>query len=299
MSSCEACERLKELNPDFYINGMSDAICNSLMANKGLTAALGHDNCEDLHDMVECLIGSMVVKVDMQDFCSWEEFAKELAERLMNMLEALVCSDCGQWINIDDLWEEIRNIWININAIWNKINDLQNQINNINTEITNIKNDITNIKNDITNIKNDIKLINDKIKELQDQIDDIRNNLVSQDGYFSVTKVHRTTVPKGKFIDVSIGGNQLWFSGSGGAEIVITIPVTEMDLVDGIVAQPRVAANKVHGVTVAVQSAVLSPDGNTYTVNFDTYLIKGIPGDEFPYNCPIDFIVFGRKKFIT
>lgn len=293
LNPCESCAKLKEQNPEFTQNGISASHCNSLKNDTGLKPSLGHDNCEDLGDIIDCMLGSVVQQLEGSNPCTWRKFATQLMANLHNIMEANLCSECGQWISIHELerqvallWAEIALIWAQINALWAKVNDLQSQINAINTEITNIKNQIT--------------IINGKLVDMQDQIDDIENNIVDQDGYFAVQKVHRTTVAKTKFIDVSEAGNTIWFSGAPGqGESFISIPVTEMDLVDGIVAQPRVVGNKVHAVTVAVQSAVLSPDGNTYTVNFDTYLIEGIPGDEFPYNCPVDFIVFGRKKFNT
>lgn len=121
---CESCEKLKKENADFILNGVTEAICASLMSNTGLTKALGHKNCEDLKDIVECLIGQQLDKIEGFDICDWETFTKEFLANLKTTLDALVCSDCGQWLEIEKLWIEIGKIWEEINNIKNQLHSL-------------------------------------------------------------------------------------------------------------------------------------------------------------------------------
>lgn len=130
------------------------------------------------------------------------------------------------------------------------------------------------------------------IWELLRRIDELES-IVYPDGFLTVTKVHRYTVPVEKFVTTT-GSNTVWWSGSTATgESYIQIPVSEMDIVDAVVAQPRVVGNRVHAVTVAIQTA--ERVGDTYHVNFDTYEIQGDNGN-YPFAVPIDFVVTGRKR---
>lgn len=121
-------------------------------------------------------------------------------------------------------------------------------------------------------------------------------SIISKDGYVTVTEIYTYTIPVRKFIPTS-GGNVIQFSGSPDqGEDFIEIPISQMDLVDTVIAQPQVVGDKVHAVTVAIQSAVLK--GSKYVVNFDAYEIEGnnSVGNNIPFAVPIKFVVFGRKK---
>lgn len=128
------------------------------------------------------------------------------------------------------------------------------------------------------------------------KIHEIENIIVDNDGYRSVTKIYTYTVPITKF-KANTGGNVMQWSGASElGEDYINIPVSEMDIVDAVVGQPQVAGNKIHAVTVAIQSAVHI--GDNYQVNFDCYEIQGDPnpGNDIPFEVTIKFVVFGRKK---
>ncbi|MGL4695173.1 hypothetical protein [Enterococcus larvae] len=225
---CSACEGLKEYAPNFVVNGITDKECNSLQNDTGLNPDLApkHNNCQDMNDMLDCLVGTLQDKLPAYDVCDWKEYMDQLMTNLYNMQKALICSDCGQW---------------------------------------------------------------KKIHEIEDI-------LVSQDGYITVTRTYKHTVPITKFVDAGNTITPIQYSGSIGAgESYISIPVSEMDLVDTVVAQPQVVGGRVHSVTVAIQTA--EKVGNNYEVNFDVYEIKSNLADSnFPYAVPINFIVVGRKK---
>lgn len=115
-----------------------------------------------------------------------------------------------------------------------------------------------------------------------------------------VFKKYTYTVPAEKFVDESgdLTGCKIWFSGSPAMdECYISIPVSEMDTVVGVWAQPKVVGGKPSPVTCAVQSYV--KQGNNLIVNFDAFEIIALPQYiNAPYALTIDFLVVGTRKMI-
>ena len=226
---CSACENLKEYATNFVVNGITDKECGSLKNDTGLNPELAvlHNSCEDLNDLLNCLIGAQQDKLPAFDVCDWKEFMNELLSNMYNMQKAMICSECGQW---------------------------------------------------------------SKIHEIEDI-------LISRDGYVTVTKTYEYVVPVEKFIDSGNPKTTIFWSGSPLlGESFINIPVSEMDIVDTVVAQPQVVVDRAHSVTVAIQEA--EKIGDHYRVNFDTYEIQASMEESqiFPFAVPIEFIVVGRKK---
>lgn len=129
---CSACNKLKEQNAEFVLNGITISMYNSLKENKGLKASLGHTNCEDLNDMNDCLLGSLYDKIEAYDVCDWREFMKEYLANQQSINTALIASDCGQW-------EEINKIWIEINNIKKGLGDAQGALTKILNKLVEIK----------------------------------------------------------------------------------------------------------------------------------------------------------------
>ncbi|WP_236674768.1 hypothetical protein [Enterococcus sp. BWR-S5] len=231
--NCSACGALKEYAPNFVANGITDKECNSLQKDTGLNPDLAvlHNNCEDLNDLLDCLIGTHQEKLPAADICDWKSYLDDLMSNLKNMHKAMICSDCGQW---KMLWELLK------------------------------------------------------------RIEDLEKIVIDRDGYVTVTKTYHHTVPVEKFMKVGSNNMMYWSGAPSVGESFINIPVAEMDIVDTVVAQPQVVGNRVHAVTVAIQSAARI--GDNYNVNFDTYELEGFSDPEYPYSVPVDFIVVGRKK---
>lgn len=108
---CSACTDLREYAPNFVQNGVDATVCGSLMNNHGLNPSLTslHSNCEDLHDVNDCLIGRMTDELEAYDVCDWKEFMQKHNSNLYELLKALICSDCGQWARIETLCALIMN----------------------------------------------------------------------------------------------------------------------------------------------------------------------------------------------
>ncbi|MBL1227963.1 hypothetical protein IW492_01805 [Enterococcus sp. BWB1-3] len=96
---CLACENLKEYAPNFVVNGITEKECSSLHNNMGLNPELAvlHENCEDLNDMLDCLIGALQEKLPSYDVCDWKEYTDELMSNIYNLQKAIICSECGLW----------------------------------------------------------------------------------------------------------------------------------------------------------------------------------------------------------
>lgn len=126
-TNCVACDDLKEYAPDFIQNGVTDDICTSLKNDTGFNASDDRDDCKDLTDANDCLIGNMVNEVDDYEVCDWQPFMTKFIGNLYNLLHAFICAICGIWTNIHNLWTQINNIW-------KKLNELEEKIDNIGSD---------------------------------------------------------------------------------------------------------------------------------------------------------------------
>ena len=106
---CDACNELRNYAPNFVHNGTNEEVCASLMNNTGLNPGLTvlHDNCEDLHDVNDCLIGRMTDELDAYDVCDWQDFMKKHNSNLYETLKAMICNECGLWISLCESLDNI------------------------------------------------------------------------------------------------------------------------------------------------------------------------------------------------
>lgn len=110
MAHCEACEDLRQYAQNFLLNGITDKECKSLQENTGLNPNLSgalHKNCEDLNDINDCLMGSLGDELPAYDICDLKEYIDKLMKNQYNINKALICSDCGLWKKIEDLYERL------------------------------------------------------------------------------------------------------------------------------------------------------------------------------------------------
>lgn len=119
---CSACEELRQTAPNFVVNGMSDTECASLANNTGLNASSGHDDCEDLNDMNDCLVKNMENEINAYNVCSWKDYMKALVNNLWTMFKGVICAICGIWTNIVNIWQAINKINCELNALNSGIN---------------------------------------------------------------------------------------------------------------------------------------------------------------------------------
>lgn len=101
--NCSACEDIRESAPNFTVNGLGDDECTSLQNNTGLNPTSGHDDCTDLNNLNDCLIGNMANEVNSYNNCDWKQFAKDFISNLWTTLKAIICAICGLWTNVECL----------------------------------------------------------------------------------------------------------------------------------------------------------------------------------------------------
>ena len=101
--NCNACSELQEKAADFVVNGVTDDVCTSLKNNKGFNPSSGNDDCTDLNNANDCLIGNMEDEVDAYEVCDWKEYTKKLVYNAWTVLKAMICAICGLWTRVETL----------------------------------------------------------------------------------------------------------------------------------------------------------------------------------------------------
>ena len=113
--SCDACVELKENAPEFVMNGVTDDVAASLRNDTGFNPKLTvtHNNCQDLNDANDCLIGRMDNELEAYEVCDWKEYMHKLMPNMYEILKAMIAGDCGQWDQIHSLCGMINDILYN------------------------------------------------------------------------------------------------------------------------------------------------------------------------------------------
>ena len=119
--NCSACEELREDASNLVLNGIGDSECASLKNNTGLNPSSGNDDCTDLDNLNDCLIGNMEEEIDAYDVCDWKDYMKLFVGNAWTVFKAIICAICGLWTNMANLWSEI-------NGLKNRITELCNLI---------------------------------------------------------------------------------------------------------------------------------------------------------------------------
>ena len=115
--NCAACDELREDAPNFIVNGITNTECASLKNNTGLSPSNGNDNCTDIDNMNDCLIGNMEEEVNLYDVCDWKTYTKELVGNLWSMFTAINCAMCGIWSQISALKQKDNDLCTLIDAM--------------------------------------------------------------------------------------------------------------------------------------------------------------------------------------
>ena len=144
--NCNACEELRQLDPELVVKGWSNTECTSFKNDTGLKPSSGHNDCTDLEMMNDCLIGNLDADLEKYDVCDWKKFMHRMLSNLWTVLTAIKCALCGIWTNIHNLWTKINEILEELTRHWNKI---------------------TEILNDLVQVWNNIRTINSTITTLQ------------------------------------------------------------------------------------------------------------------------------------
>ena len=114
---CESCETLRQDAPSLICNGLDDDMCTSLSNDTGLVPSSGNNDCEDLNNLNDCLIGNMEAETELYSTCDWKDFMKQFIPNLWTVLKAIICAICGIWTNIHNLWDKINEILNNLDKL--------------------------------------------------------------------------------------------------------------------------------------------------------------------------------------
>lgn len=115
--NCEACAELKAEAAEFVLNGVTEDVCTSLKNDTGFSTTNGNDDCTDLNNANDCLIGRMDDELEAYDTCQWKEYMHKFVPNLYEVLKAMICAVCGLWTNVHNLWTNVNNLWSRINAL--------------------------------------------------------------------------------------------------------------------------------------------------------------------------------------
>ena len=107
--NCQACTELRDYAPGFIQNGVTGKTALSLSKDTGLNPDLTvlHNNCEDLTDANDCLVGRMGQEVQAYDQCDWKDYMSRLVPNLYELNKAMIAGDCGQWRQIHALCDQL------------------------------------------------------------------------------------------------------------------------------------------------------------------------------------------------
>lgn len=122
---CASCTTLETSNYDFVQKGLTDDMFNSLKKDKGLKESNGWNNCTDLQDMNNCLIGGMVNDIPSFNSCDLDKALIESLNNIMQLLDAIIAGDCGQWEQIWLIWDEIAKIKERLDKIEARLDALE------------------------------------------------------------------------------------------------------------------------------------------------------------------------------
>lgn len=119
--NCEACEDLRQTDPNLIVNGFGDDECASLQNDTGLVPSSGNDDCEDLNNLNDCLVGNMETEVEAYDVCDWKTFMKQFIPNVWTVLKGIICAICGLWTNVHNLWKLANRIDCLVNYLYNGV----------------------------------------------------------------------------------------------------------------------------------------------------------------------------------
>ena len=99
--NCQACSDLQEYAPEFVLNGVTDNVHNALINDDGFNTASENNDCTDLNNANDCLVGNMEDEIDSYDVCDWKLFMPDFIHNLWTVLKAIISAICGLWIKVN------------------------------------------------------------------------------------------------------------------------------------------------------------------------------------------------------
>lgn len=104
-TNCQACITIRENVPELVTEGFTSDMETSLRNDTGLKASVGNNDCEDLTNLNDCLIGNMETELEKYDVCDWKEFMAQYASNDWTNNKAMIEAICGLWTQIHAIWD--------------------------------------------------------------------------------------------------------------------------------------------------------------------------------------------------
>lgn len=92
-------------------NGVTTAICTSLKNNTGYSTSNGNNDCTDIDNANDCLVGNMASELTAYDVCDWKTFMKRFIPNVYNVIKSIICAMCGIWTKLETLECEIKYLY--------------------------------------------------------------------------------------------------------------------------------------------------------------------------------------------
>lgn len=122
--NCQACIEIRENVPELVTEGFTDSMCASMKNDSGLKASVGNNDCTDLDNLNDCLVGNMETELDKYDVCDWKEFMSQYISNDWTTNKAMICAICG--------------IWTHIHSLENRMTAVEGRVTNLESEVQDI-----------------------------------------------------------------------------------------------------------------------------------------------------------------
>lgn len=168
---CSSCEELREKSIDFATHGVTDAVCNSLKNDTGFSTKNSNNDCEDLDNANDCLIGMQENEIEKYEACDWQKFMHKFIPNLHQLLKTMICAICGIWTNIHSLWKNVNELWDNVHELWDNVNDLWENVRNLWKHMNQAEKDIDNLEGRMDVAEKDIDDLQEETKRIDCIVD--------------------------------------------------------------------------------------------------------------------------------
>lgn len=116
--NCAACADLQDYAPEFVLNGVTDTVSASLANDTGFNPNNSRNDCTDLNDASDCLVGNMDDEIEAYDVCDWKEYMHNLVPNLYNMFKSFSAAICGLWTNVHTLWTKTNKLECSVEYLY-------------------------------------------------------------------------------------------------------------------------------------------------------------------------------------
>ena len=115
--NCSSCSDLREVAPALAYSGLDETMITSLENDTGLNPSSGNNDCTDLNNMNDCLVGNMDAEIEAYEVCDWKKYMHKFVPNVWTTLKAIIAAICGLWTNIKNILSQIDKLNCYINSM--------------------------------------------------------------------------------------------------------------------------------------------------------------------------------------